>query len=158
MEIQKLAYFLQAAGEPLRLGFVKGQYGPYAETLNYVLQRLEGHYIRGYGDRSQASPIQLMEAAVDTAAVVLCRHSETKEHLEEVESLIEGFETPYGLELLASVHWVASVENSMAKKSAEIAVELVHAWSKRKAHRFNPEHIHRAWQRLQALGWMERLA
>jgi len=52
LEIQKLAYFLQVAGEPLRLEYVKQKYGPYAENLNFVLQLLEGHYIRGYGDRS----------------------------------------------------------------------------------------------------------
>lgn len=34
LEIQKLAYFLQEAGEPLKLNFVKQQYGPYAENLN----------------------------------------------------------------------------------------------------------------------------
>lgn len=39
LEIQKLAYFLQSAGEPLKLNFVKGKYGPYAENLNHVLQR-----------------------------------------------------------------------------------------------------------------------
>lgn len=46
LEVQKLAYFLQIAGEPLSLNFVKHKYGPYAETLHHVLQRLEGHFIR----------------------------------------------------------------------------------------------------------------
>ena len=53
LEIQKLAYFLQSAGEPLRLHFSKQKYGPYAENLHFVLQRLEGHFLRGYGDRSK---------------------------------------------------------------------------------------------------------
>jgi uncharacterized protein YwgA len=48
IEIQKLAYFLQTAGQPLKLEFVRDKYGPYAENLNFVLQCLEGHYIRGY--------------------------------------------------------------------------------------------------------------
>ena len=48
LEVQKLTYFLQAAGEDLKLGFQKYQYGPYAENLNHVLQRIEGHFIRGY--------------------------------------------------------------------------------------------------------------
>jgi O-acetyl-ADP-ribose deacetylase (regulator of RNase III) len=39
LEIQKLAYFLQVAGEPLRLEFTKGSYGPYTEVLHHVLQR-----------------------------------------------------------------------------------------------------------------------
>lgn len=53
LEIQKLMYFLQEAGQRLRLNYVKAQYGPYAENLNPVLQTLEGHYLRGYGDRTQ---------------------------------------------------------------------------------------------------------
>jgi len=50
LEIQKLAYFLQEAGEPLRLNYQAGLYGPYAHNLNKVLERIEGHFIRGYGD------------------------------------------------------------------------------------------------------------
>lgn len=41
LEIQKLAYLLQIAGQPLKLKFVKQKYGPYAEELNYVLQGME---------------------------------------------------------------------------------------------------------------------
>ncbi len=44
LEIQKLLYFLQEAGEPLQLQFIRGRYGPYAEGVNHVLERLEGHY------------------------------------------------------------------------------------------------------------------
>ncbi|MBC8064915.1 MAG: macro domain-containing protein, partial [Chlorobia bacterium] len=57
IEAQKLAYFLQVVGVPLRLEFAKYTYGPYAEKLNHWLQRLDGHYIRGYGDRTQNSPM-----------------------------------------------------------------------------------------------------
>jgi len=50
LEIQKLVYFLQESGLDLRLRYVKHLYGPYAHILNKVLEVLEGHYIRGYGD------------------------------------------------------------------------------------------------------------
>jgi len=50
LEIQKLAYFLQESGLDLRLRYVKHLYGPYAHNLNKVVEVLEGHYIRGYGD------------------------------------------------------------------------------------------------------------
>jgi hypothetical protein len=46
-------YFLQEAGQPLHLSYGKARYGPYAENLNHVLQALEGHYLRVYGDRTQ---------------------------------------------------------------------------------------------------------
>lgn len=50
LEVQKLAYFLQEAGEPLRLKYQAGHYGPYAANLNKVLEVMEGHFIRGCGD------------------------------------------------------------------------------------------------------------
>ena len=154
IEIQKLAYFLQLAGEPLKLQFHKGKYGPYAETLHYVLQHIEGHFIRGYGDRTQVSPIELLADGISLAHDLLARNSETQHRLDQVSQLIEGYETPYGLELLASVHWVSSTENSLAKESPEFAIDLVHQWSKRKAERFNSAHIRQAWQRLYDHEWM----
>lgn len=45
LEVQKLAYFLQEAGEPLRLKYEAGHYGPYATNLNKVLEMMEGPYI-----------------------------------------------------------------------------------------------------------------
>ncbi|HEY0935353.1 MAG TPA: hypothetical protein VGD91_16610, partial [Trebonia sp.] len=53
LEIQKVMYFLQERGQPLSLDYVKGRYGPYADKLNHALEPLEGHYVRGYGDRSE---------------------------------------------------------------------------------------------------------
>ena len=50
LEVHKLMYFMQLAGEPLRLQFKKAQYGPYAENLRHVLNAIEGHLISGYDD------------------------------------------------------------------------------------------------------------
>ena len=41
---------MQAAGEPLKLKFAEGPYGPYAENLRHVLNAMEGHLISGYAD------------------------------------------------------------------------------------------------------------
>ena len=49
LEVQKLAYFLQDAGERLRLKYVKHLYGPYADNLRHVLRHIEGHFILGKG-------------------------------------------------------------------------------------------------------------
>ena len=49
IEVQKLAYFLQEAGEDLKLRFVKHQYGPYSDGLRHALNRMEGHFIHGVG-------------------------------------------------------------------------------------------------------------
>lgn len=63
LEIQKLMNFLQNAGENLKLRFKRDTYGPYGGNLHHVLQRIDGHFIRGYGDRSGGSEIYLLKAA-----------------------------------------------------------------------------------------------
>lgn len=153
VEVQKLAYFLQVAGEPLKLRYVKHRYGPYADNLNHALQRIEGHYIRGYGDRSSNAQIYLLAEGREAAQSFLEKEPDANERLERVSSLITGFETPYGMELLATVHWVAQ-EDSTAAKDSEQAIALVHKWSDRKRKLFKPEHIRKAWQRLHEQSWL----
>jgi hypothetical protein len=153
LEIQKLAYFLQVAGEPLRLEFTKGSYGPYTEVLHHVLQRIEGHFIRGYGDRSSDISIRLFPEAITEAQDFLQNHSDTQTRLERVSRLIEGFETPYGLELLATIHWLAQ-EDPAVKDDVDIAVQGVQAWNEHKRTTFNPEHISIAWKQLHEEGWL----
>jgi len=100
LEIQKLAYFLQESGEKLRLNFDPGTYGPYAPNLNKVLEILEGHFIRGYGDTQKPDVlIKLLPGAPGDADDFLKTHDESRQRLDRVASLITGFETPYGMEL-----------------------------------------------------------
>ncbi len=153
LEIQKLAYFLQEAGETMNLRYVKDNFGPYADNLNHVLVQLEGHYIRGYGDRKSKSAIQLMPAAEEAASAILAEETGVKTRLEKVSKLIEGFETPYGLELLATVHWVAK-KDAEAATDSQVAVKRVQEWSSRKEKFFRPEHIQKAWQRLYKQAWL----
>ena len=154
IEIHKLAYFIQTAGEPLALDFAKDRYGPYAEKLNYVLQRMEGHYIRGYGDRSnKGTEIQVSDEAVIEASKFLNKKPATLGRIDKVRRLIEGYETPYGLELLSTVHWVATRSNLLAQSDVEEAVAGVHKWSKRKQDLFPREHIQLAWNQLKSQGW-----
>lgn len=152
-EVQKLAYFLQTAGEPLKLDFTKHRYGPYAEKLNYVLQHIEGHYIRGYGDRSKRAEITLLPGATEIAEKQLEDNTQVIGRLNKITRLIEGFESPYGMELLASVHWVAQADPEIALDVSKIT-DSVHQWSKRKHKLFKEGHIRKAWQRLKNEGWL----
>ena len=157
LEVQKLAYLLQAAGELLKLDFARGPYGPYAEPLNHVLQRLEGHYIRGYGDRSKGSAsIRVMPGALAALEVFLGSNPETLERYERVAVVINGFENPYGLELLTTLHWIGREYGD--KMPTAVVCDLVGAWSARKARLFRREHIETAWQRLRAQGWLREPA
>ena len=155
LEIQKLAYLLQESGEPLRLKYEAGHYGPYADNLNKVLERIEGHFTRGYGDsQNPNAQIELLSGAVEEANAVLSRMPESRARLERVSSLIDGFETPYGMELLATVHWVVTrMPNLDAQEDA--VIEAVHEWSPRKANTLQPKHIRIAYDRLLACGWLD---
>lgn len=152
LEVQKLLYFLQSAGENLKLEFAKAEYGPYADTLRHVLSRMDGHFIRGWGDGANTpeTPLELVPDAVEEADAFLMPREQTHTRLRRVGDLIEGFETPFGMELLSTVHWVAAREGAA---DAAQAVEYTHRWNPRKA-TFPQEHIRAAWDALKAKGWL----
>jgi O-acetyl-ADP-ribose deacetylase (regulator of RNase III) len=161
LEIQKLMYFLQEAGQPLRLRFAKGRYGPYAENLQQVLQLLEGHYLRGYGDRSQSvlalDPIEVLPGAEDDAAAWLAKRPDVRADVERVLTLVDGWEDAYGLELLGTVLYAARTEAGVAA-DPELAVKYVHDWNARKQSTFPARHVQLAWRRLEDLGWLTAAA
>jgi O-acetyl-ADP-ribose deacetylase (regulator of RNase III) len=155
LEIQKLAYFLQIAGEPLKLEYVADRYGPYADTLRHVLNHIEGHFTEGYGDGRNApeTPMALLPGAAEAAKEFLAKNPAGQERLDRVARLIEGFETPFGMELLATVHWVM-VRGEAARNDIDAAIEAVHRWSSRKAAAMKPVQIRAAWARLREQGWV----
>jgi O-acetyl-ADP-ribose deacetylase (regulator of RNase III) len=157
IEVQKLAYFLQLAGEPLRLDYRAHHYGPYADNLRKALRNMEGHYTRGLGDgnNSPDTPLELLPGAAQEARAFLSHELPSLERMERVAKLIEGFETPFGMELLGTVHWVAS--NAPLQEFGAIT-SLVHAWSPRKRSTMKPGHIRAAWERLQAHPWTQPAA
>ena len=154
LEIHKLMYFMQEAGEGLKLRYDKGLYGPYAENLRHVLSHIEGHFIQGYGDAEDdpEKQIELTPDAVKKAEAFLIRHPDTREHFDRVVDLVEGFETPFGMELLSTVHWVATREGA---STVEQAIAKTHAWNPRKQ-MFEPAQIRIAWNMLQQKGWLSQ--
>lgn len=153
LEAQKLAYFIEQAGTLMNLNFVAHQFGPYSEVLNHVLQRVEGHYVIGYGDRTNESRIRPIPDAVAEAKRFIDADPETQARVAKVKALIDGFETPYGLELLATVHWLASHSDS-PRDDVQAAIKGVHGWNKRKRDLFKPGHIQAAWEQLHDQGWL----
>jgi O-acetyl-ADP-ribose deacetylase (regulator of RNase III) len=151
LEIHKLMYFMQETGEILNLSYEKGKYGPYAKNLRHVLSLIEGHFVTGYSDAADTpeKPIELLPEASELAAQFLASHPDTQERFERVSRLIHGFETPHGMELLATVHWVASREGA---RSADEAISKTYAWSRRKRI-FQTKQIGLAWQILTNQNW-----
>lgn len=152
LEVHKLMYFMDQSGEPLRLKFTKGPYGPYAENLRHVLKAVEGHLVSGYADGGDVpdKQLKLVPGALDDAAVFLGSNVETQTRLNKVADLVEGFESPFGLELLSTVHWIVSKEG--ARSIDEIA-KMTYAWNERKR-RFSRRQIALAADVLSQKGWI----
>lgn len=152
LEVHKLLYFLQESGEDLKLKFVKAAYGPYAENLRHVLHAVEGHLLSGYADGGDNpdKQLKLVPGAYEDASEFLKQYQQTKKHYDNVSDLVEGFESPYGMELLSSVHWVAAREE--ARTIGQI-VDSVHQWNDRKK-QFNTRQIKLAYTVLSEKGWI----
>lgn len=156
LEVHKLMYFLQEAGEPLRLQFKPAHYGPYAENLRHVLNAIEGHLVVGYADGGDVpeKTLELVPGAEDEADRFLTQHKATRDRFDRVADLVQGFESPFGLELLSTVYWVAKTDH--LRKVDEVA-EHVYAWSERKR-QFTPRQIDLAMNVLARKGWVEQAA
>lgn len=156
IESQKLMYFLQTAGEPLRLNFAANRYGPYADNLRHVLNVVEGHFISGYGDGSatvaEAEPLTVLPGAAEEAEASLKDATDTRDRIDRVLELAAGFESAYGLELLATVHWLAT--RGQPLKDDEALIQQVWEWSPRKAQMFTAEHVQTALEALRSLNWL----
>lgn len=152
LEVHKLMYFMQEAQEPLRLKFAQAPYGPYAENLRHVLNAMEGHMVSGYADGGDApdKPLQLAPGAIDQATAFLNQHKETNKRLERVTRLVEGFESSFDLELLATVHWVIKYKGA---ESVEAVIERTHSWNERKK-QFTQRQIKLAVDVLSKQGWV----
>ena len=152
LEIHKLAYFMQEAGQQMDLKFAKAPYGPYAANLRHVLNEIEGHFIEGYADAEDdpRKQIELKAGAADDAMRALESSSATLARFKRVVDLVEGFETPYGMELLATVHWVATHEG--VRKLDQAAAKTLE-WNARK--NMFAEDVPLAWDTLKDKRWIE---
>lgn len=152
LEVHKLMYFMQAAGEDLNLRYSKGHYGPYALNLKDLLNTIEGHFVSGYADGGDApnKELSLLPNAVAAADSYLSNAPHTVQRLTRVTELIDGFETPFGLELLSTVHWVVSNED--ASKTSDV-IDKVYEWNTRKK-QFSTRQIELAYEVLFEKGWI----
>lgn len=136
LEIQKLAWFLEREIEssqvpnPLNLQFAANRYGPYANRLDHLLDGLDGSYLRSevrIPDTKPADVIAFNDAKKDVVAAYL--KSEASSYvpaLERVSKRIAGFESPLGMELLATVDWLLAREGRTA--SLEDVKDGVRNW------------------------------
>jgi O-acetyl-ADP-ribose deacetylase (regulator of RNase III) len=151
LELHKLMYLLQECGEPLRLRFVKAPHGPYAENLSHVLNAIEGYLLTGYADGGDKPNKQnpIVPGAERDAIEKKKKKNDTAERIDRVTKLVRGFETPFGMELLTTVHWVTTHE----MQNMQELVNRVYAWGPQKE-MFNVRQIGIAEKRLKNQGWI----
>jgi len=117
LEIQKLAWFLQSSilamgmKDPLDLRFRPNKYGPYAERLRHLLDGLDGSYLHSAKRLSDAGPFDLIWFDDSRRAKVeeYLRREKARSYLPALEAtarLIDGYESPLGMELLSTVDWL----------------------------------------------------
>ncbi len=163
LEIQKLAWFLERVIEkqnidnPLNLNFKSNNYGPYADRLRHVLDALDGSYLKSEKRISDSDPLDVIwfdDKKRDRVNTFL--HSEAKEYLPALEltsQIIDGFESPFGMELLSTVDWLITKEGCDPSVDA-IEEGIKHwpagqRWANRKAKLFDRRAIGIALERLQ---------
>ncbi len=117
IQVQKLVYFMTRVCEgvklesPFKLTFVAQLYGPYADNLRHAVRNMEGSFLRcdkPIADASASDRIYLDEARVDRFKAHLASQPMRAWHavLDRACSIWEGFETPFDIELLATVDWL----------------------------------------------------
>lgn len=117
LESQKLAWFLSIAaerrglGNPIATDFAPYRYGPYSEQVRHLLDRLDGSYLvceRRIADARPFDEIRFRDERRDRIAAYLTTPQAKPfvPALDEATNIIEGFESPYGLELLATLGWL----------------------------------------------------
>ena len=112
-------WFLQRAIEqlglpdPLNLQFTPNKFGPYADGLRHLLNNLDGSYLHCEKRLADAGPRDMIELE-ETKKGQLAEYLESDEAspfteaLEQTARVIDGFESPLGMELLATVDWLTT--------------------------------------------------
>lgn len=121
LEVQKLGWFLERSihslqiDDPLDLRFVADKYGPYSERLRHLLDNLDGTYLHCDKRLSDAGPSDTISFNEERREFVdLYLKQDAARSLRKVLDLtakrIDGFESPLGMELLATVDWLMARE------------------------------------------------
>ena len=117
LEVQKLGWFLERSvkvlqlHDPLDLHFRADKFGPYSERLRHLLNSLDGSYLHCTKRLSDAGPMDTIWFEEERRAPLQQYMDEGEGKpfiplLEHTSNLIDGFESPLGMELLATVDWL----------------------------------------------------
>jgi len=138
----KLAYFLQESGEPLKLKFIPYIYGPYSQAVGKVLYALNGKYISGLEQMNARAfePLEIKHDNFDEVNTFVKNNLTQlqRDRLASVFHLIEGFESTLSLEVLSSIHFLRTQDKNLTRDEL---LAKIHSWSDRKKSLIKEEYI-----------------
>ena len=145
----KVAYFLQRLGQPMRLLFKKHFYGPYAPQMNSFVRVFNGSYLQGM-EQGSAKPFEPLPLDYDRYPVLEAYvktelNEEQQAILRRLDELLTGYKSAYPLEVLATVDWIRSESPDFTV--AQIIAEAAR-WSSRKQQLLRQEHVELALEQL----------
>jgi O-acetyl-ADP-ribose deacetylase (regulator of RNase III) len=173
LEVQKLAWFLERSIEnrmasnevlanPLDLRFEANIYGPYADRLRHVLSGLDGSYLvleKAINDSEPLDVVWFNDTNKDVLKAYL-KSSELEPYiksLNQTAALVDGFESPFGLELLSTLDWLIAKQGIEPTLSA--IKQGIKQWpagkssAQRKTKLFDDRSIAIALERLTSSSW-----
>jgi hypothetical protein len=117
LEVQKLAWTLEfvitrmGIKDQLKLQFSADKYGPYSDKLRHLLNNLDGSYLHCDKRLADASPMDVIHFAPDYREKLAAYFQTAEcapyfEVIEKADCLIDGFQSPLGMEALATVGWL----------------------------------------------------
>lgn len=167
LEAQKLAWFLSGAikrsglADPIADDFAANRYGPYSNKVRHLLDSMDGSYLeceRRVADARPFDPIRFKHERQDAISAYLTtpEASPYRPALDAATDLIDGFQSPHGLELLATVDWLH--QRSEVPLSTDAMIGAIAAWpgperaAERKARIFSRHHVEAAVRHLTEVG------
>jgi O-acetyl-ADP-ribose deacetylase (regulator of RNase III) len=153
---EKVCYFLQKFGAKkyFKLEFEPNFYGPYSGKVRFVLNAINGSYLMGYSDMNKKpfEPLTLVPDAYESVK----NHVESNNELLEIANktivFLSGFYSDFALELLSSIDYISTKENSFDRQIISKGLEN---WSDRKRSLFsNPKYLEISLKHLQSTNFV----
>lgn len=166
LEAQTLAWFLSGAvrrfdlPDPIAGDFAANRYGPYSDGVRHLLDSLDGSYLtceRRVADARPFDPIRFRHDRRDRLGVYLTSPEAApyRPALDHATEIIDGFQSPHGLELLATVDWLHGEADTPLEVDAMLGA--ITGWpgppgsAERKARIFTRHHVTAAVDHLRAV-------
>jgi O-acetyl-ADP-ribose deacetylase (regulator of RNase III) len=147
ISLQKIVYFLQVMGFDYGMSFSRNTHGPYSEELHEAFKAMDkqGFIVNYISDEPR---IKVPAGALADAFAFLETNGSTQDNnkVQKLSLLIEGYESPFGMELLSSVHYLVEHENLTG---IDQIIDAVKSWNDHKNNQFSDDAIKVAHQRLQ---------